>query len=618
MNRGICVLALLAPSLAACHRQQKPSPADGFAARPATVPSDEAIKSQIDEALRLLIAVRGLEPKHTITSRVVDANDYRLRLTKYTAATFAGDDAAVSTLWQALNFADVGLTPGGVASRITDDAQNDAFYDAANDTLYFKRPTRSDFDARDDTAVIMSLERAVQVQNFGGIKSLGVDIDANLARLALREGDASAASIAYFAKRSGKPLADAIERAAGVLDSLPVDALITSVGYASALGTAPYLVRDELTRARAAGLRLVAALVRARGFELVDRALANPPPNMLAVYDPQLYVGGWRPDTFAETASQDGVHATAVGTLGVVGVVAFMERCEPTDRAKFYAPSWRGDSFSLYPRAGQPPAFLWRIAWKDEETAQRFADDVVGAAQCRAPGTMAAAHFEASRKGTITALTNDASAVSLSRALRARVAASRASAPPLGDASLKLPVPSRLRFAARFPIDVRKTGALKGSLYSNVKLGFESQIPTGFETLTDEILAIDHPPPSLASGRVMFEQTSAPFDSPEDFFASVAARIGQTFFRGASLNEAGVGQRDTRFGSASFRRYEMHSGRAASIQVFALPICGGRAALVVVQVFMNEDGKALLETWLRSFKPLPNPTVCAALATTEP
>lgn len=603
-------LLLVTASIASCKREAPTAPSR----ETPKPPSSSAIEQQAQEALRQLSNVRGLVPNRDIPIRVVDSAEYRRQLVQRVATLVSNNNAALPSLWVSLNFADGTANALEIAERVVDDAQVDAFYDPSTGAVVVRQPKTATYDARESIAVVMALENALQEQHFGPAPAgIGLDVDKNLAQLALREGDAAAANMAYFASRHGKPAVDAVTRAAVLLDSLPVDALITGVGYAAALANAPLLVRDELSRARPAGLQLVAALLRAKDFRLVDRALSSPPTSMLAMYDPALYAHGWQPMTFPAAAS-----SAPSGTLGVVGLLAFVERCQPTQHAKLFVADWRGDSYSLTSKGKDGPVIVWRTAWKDDAAARRFADEVTGAAQCRAPATSTAVHFEALRRGAVVALSNSTDAKLLIQAASVRPRVTPASAPPLGDPNISLTPAVGPRYAGRATIDVRRSGKVNGSSYTNDRLGFTAVIPAGVEVSTDEILAIDHPPPSLASGRVTFEQSAAPFTNPQDFFAGLKDRISRTFFRGAPLSEVTDGQEQTPFGRAPYRVYEMRAGRPANIRVVALPICKGAAALIVSMVFMDDAGAGMLNTWLRSFRPMANAPICSALATTAP
>lgn len=596
MISRFAALVLVAAAFGSCRRPPAPV-VDGGASAP---PSDAEVKKQLAAAVQQLAAVRGLSVKHDVALKVLSTSDYRSALVERTAAVIADDVVGVEALWAFLNFADAKTSVDAVARQVVDDAQVEAFYDVQSASVVLKQPTAPTYDASASVAVVMALERALQCQHFGAPPAgVGVSVDDNLPRLALREGDAAAASFAYFAARAGKPAAEAITRAAALLDSLPVDALATSVGYSRDLARAPILVRDELARARPAGLQLVSALMRAGGFALVDRALASPPTSMLEMYDPQLYVRGWQPMKWPSV--NNAAH------LGVVGVLAFVERCQRTDRAKAFVPDWRGDAYT----AASSGVFVWRTAWKDAAAAARFADEVSGNAQCRAPTTTAAAHFEALRRGAVVAVSNSSDASVLEKAVAAAPVPNHR-APPLGDAAVELTPATGPRYAGRPMLSVQRSGTLKGNSYENPRLGFTATVPPGFDATADEILAIDRAPPSLASGRVTFEQSDGPFASPADFFSRFADRISKSFFRGAPLAEIGSGDEQTPFGRASFRVYEMRTGRVARVRVLALPICKGAAALVVALVFMDDAGEALLNGWVRSFRPTAA-TVCSAL-----
>jgi hypothetical protein len=584
------------------HNEHEPKPASA-----PSPPSGDVLQKQLDEALVQLVAVRGLSAERAIAKKVLPKSEFRQRLASEAAKVLSIGDRDLSSLLYALNFADAATDVQSIATRVIDDSQTDAFYSSGDGVLYIKQPARPDYDARDDAAVIMALEHAIQDQRFGPlVPGPGPELDGRLAALALREGDAAAASLAYSAKRAGKPVIETVHKTAELLSALPVDSLITSVGFSPALGSAPLLIRDALARLRPAGLRLVAAMLRAKGFDLVDRALAHPPASMLAVYEPALYVRGWKPENF----SQKGGGAT--GTLGLVAVTSFLERCLPTDQAKSFALDWRGDRYALQAHKEGSAVVVWSTAWKDGATAQRFADTVTSSGQCRAPGTSAAMHFEVARAGAVVAITNSPDRALITAAAAHGVTTPSPSAPPLGDVQLELPKSNEFRVLGHAPIDVHKAGVLTGRRYANEILGLDVEIPSGFQISTDAILAVDYPPPSLASGRVAFEQSSAPFDQPADFFASFGDRMSRVFFRGAPLTEVSSGDLRTPFGQAPYRDYDMQ-GRA-HVRVLALPLCGRRAAIVVSEVFMDKQGSDQLGAWLQSFKPRAKPSVCAALA----
>lgn len=597
-HAGVLAALLAAAAFSSCKRES-PRAAEKH---PAVV-SVPNLQKQFTAAFEQLSKVRGLAIKRPVALNVIPATEYRRRLIERNALLIGGPDPRiVEALWSSLNFAHVSATPSSIAQQIIDDSQVDAFYDSSTASVVLKQPESATYDPAGSVAVITALETALQEQHFGAAPtSIGLAIDDRLTQIALREGDATAASVAYFATRDARPTVEAVSRVASVLDSLPVDALVTSVGFARGLTQAPILVRDELSRAQPAGLQLVAALLRTGGFALVDRALANPPSSMFEMYGPQFYVRGWQPMRWTKAE-----HATR---LGVIGLVAFIERCQPTARAKIFVPDWRGDAFSLLTTS--PPVFVWQTTWKDDAAATRFADEVSGNAQCRAPGTNAAVHFEVLRRGSVVVVSNSSETSVVDKSLASAVVPTKRP-PPLGDANLELSVAVGPQYAGHSMLDVARAGKLRGNKYDNPRLGFSAEIPSGFDTNLDEILAIDHPPPSLASGRVAFEQSDAPFTTPADFFSQFAKRIATSLFAGAPLSETSSGDMQTAFGRAPYRQYEMRGGRLARVCVVALPICKGAAALVVALVSMDTAGHDLLNGWLRSFRPT-SATVCSSL-----
>lgn len=205
---------------------------------------------------------------------------------------------------------------------------------------------------------------------------------------------------------------------------------------------------------------------------------------------------------------------------------------------KEFVAAYRGDDFQSFVATDGTRAFVWRTLWTDESSAQKFADEVTGASQCKAPGTSAAQHFETIRNRKIVALaTDDGPLVStlLARAAASRALPATSSVPPLGAVKLELALPKGPLFAGRAKIDVHRSGTVSGAQYTNPHIGLTAKIPAGFDSSTNEILAIDHAPPSLASGRIAFEQTGAPFNSQQDFFGAFSTRVSQALFRAAPL-----------------------------------------------------------------------------------
>ena len=614
-RRWPALMLSLAASVA-CNRTEKPAPPT--APQVAKI-SLESVKADVERALAELSRVRGLAVKHRLTTKILEPDEYRRLYAEERARTLFGDGQQFSIVLSVLNFADPDTAaPSNLLASIIDTAQNAAFYDSLADTLYLTRPKNSKYQAADDTAVVMALERALHVQNFGP-SAAGVDIDQHAADLALREGDAWASAIAYFAARSGKPLVETLDQAAKLTSTLPPDALATAIGYKSALASAPLLARDTLFRARASGLQLVADLIRTGGFPLVDRALQSPPVSMLDVLDPTFYVRGWKPAVFPSMIAPSGFKEEFSSSLGPVGVLSFVERCESSQRARSYAGQWRGDAASFF-NSGSASVVLWRTAWRDETAARSFADYVSTTGQCKPAGPSFAVHFEVLQKGNLVSLTTlrdeSRAPALLASASISRIKTDKFGTSPIGVTTLAPPGTGSFRYAGREQISVRGVGAVFGRTYTNPRIGIELEIPSGFEFKTDEILAIDHAPPSLASGRISFEQTSVPFGSQNDFFAAFSAKVSSAIFRGAQLVEVESGQLQTALGPSVYRSYELRNGAPAHVRLVAMPICGGHAALIATQVYLDEQGKELLEKWVQSFKPTARTgTVCGDLAT---
>lgn len=564
-------------------------------------PSDASFQAQVDETVHALAAARGVAPS-VVRVRVVDSSDFSARLRTHWARIIAGHSQHAPAVWQAFGFANHQSAPQEVARRIVDERETTGFFDGASRELVLRRPQSAKFDARADTVIVHELEHALQPGEVD--RPNGLNDDSGLAEFALREGDAQVAAMAYFARRTGKDPQQAIDRAATLLPTLPLDSAITSLGFSNELASANILMRESLVRARLGGLELAATLVRSGGFALLDRALRSPPTSMKQVLEPARYTRGESPVSF----DLDGGAAT--GSFGVVGIAAFLGRCLPTDRAKQIALGWTGDRYEI----SADETVTWISTWTEEAAAWAFADALTGPAMC-ADSSGTTVRFEVLRRATSVAAVKSRRGGETSRLMEVLLRSARgptAAKPPLGDVQLQQPH-ERLRFAGRRQLDVAGTGRLDAAKYVNERIGFSATVPPGFEPHVDQLLDVDRGKPSMASGRTAFEQSAAPFVGEPDFFASYVVIFSRRMFGGLPLHETSAGRLSTPFGEARTHEYSNQQGRPIHLRLVALPLCAGKAALVIAMVWMDADGQAALAKWLTSFAPLDKPEICGTL-----
>jgi hypothetical protein len=190
------------------------------------------------------------------------------------------------------------------------------------------------------------------------------------------------------------------------------------------------------------------------------------------------------------------------------------------------------------------------------------------------------------------------------------------SPPPLGRVELK-PLPDARGIAVATPapkLDIFGKGTVSNGKYMNRVLGFEAVVPPGFSAHTSKILEVELPLPHRAVGLVMFEPSRKPFTAEHDFFASIANPMSKHFFGDGNPQEVSTASSSTPFGDAVARTYRIRLGATVVLsRLMVLPVCSGRAGLVVVQFWNDNMSEAAIDEWSRSFKPLREASVCSVL-----
>jgi hypothetical protein len=232
------------------------------------------------------------------------------------------------------------------------------------------------------TALAHELAHAVADVRFGLREFLGIrldgqhtlDGDAELARLALVEGDAGVAALERLDPR-------------GAFQSRP------ELRSAPPAATAPW-VRAGAIFAHADGLLFVGR-VRARApWSAVDALWDDPPASTEQVLHPEKYVAREKPVAIAiakPVAVGEAWREVTSDVLGELGVRTWLGIAAPRDLAERAAAGWGGDRAVLYalaaavPRqapdagadAGTPPPprsfALWSTVWDDVTDADDFA-----------------------------------------------------------------------------------------------------------------------------------------------------------------------------------------------------------------------------------------------------
>jgi hypothetical protein len=288
----------------------------------------------------------------------------------------------------------LGLLPAGVDYRAllagALGPQRAAFYDPGVRRLYVP----SWIDLREQRPLLAhEIAHALQDQRIGLRRFLGLrpdgrrglDFDAQLARQALIEGDASVLAMEATDPRARFPppreLAEAVEKMRVALLEPPVNPAATP--------PAPSFIRELLGFPYVEGFAFVARLRGAGSWASIDGVWASPPESTAQILHPEKYDRHQSPlpvQVSPLASLGDGYQVARTDTLGELMVRLWLSsqgdagaRSDPPagiprDLAERAAAGWRGDRIAVYlPAAAEQSVVLaWLTAWESTADADDF------------------------------------------------------------------------------------------------------------------------------------------------------------------------------------------------------------------------------------------------------
>ena len=330
-------------------------------------------EADLDRIARETAEVRGLPPLDAIADVFLSKHE----LTAMMPDMIGADTDRAEVAAQSRSLAALGLIPEGtdlfdLSVRLMDE-QAAGFYDPVTDKMYV---------LADDSAgaeeyfysheVVHALQDAyLDPNDLMEVPPTG-NSDADLAALALYEGDAVAASNSYLAMHPALALAILQEPQSDFPE----------------LEQAPGASVVDLIFPYASGLSFVERLRAAGGWERVNAAYADIPasteqvlhpekylqrdvPSSLTLPDPRAALGaGW------QTVDQDTLGelqiAALLANLGLgEGFNALTGQLALPEAARNAAAGWDGDRYALW-SDGSRDALVWRSAWDTPEDARAF------------------------------------------------------------------------------------------------------------------------------------------------------------------------------------------------------------------------------------------------------
>jgi hypothetical protein len=341
--------------------------------------SDADLRKATDDILVAVGAARKISPRGTLERRaltraaLVGAQQVAL------ASAFGGAESdARARLWERM-----GLVPPSAGARVDIAALEaaalegapTAFYDPARQRLVV--PDWVPLDEQRST-LAHALAHALADQRFGVRRLLrigddgrhGLDGDAERARLAVVEGDATLAALEAFDPRGT------------LTDAFAIRGLVTRLRGAPGGQGASAWMRANAAFAHADGLAFVAR-VRARApWSAVDALWSAPPASSEQILHPEKYDAREAPavvEALPPRALAGAWREAGADVLGELGVRAWLARAVAPEVATRAAAGWGGDRASLFvatsPDAGATPSSFaaWRTVWDDVADAEDFA-----------------------------------------------------------------------------------------------------------------------------------------------------------------------------------------------------------------------------------------------------
>jgi len=347
--------------------------------------SDGDLRAVTDGLLVEVGALRKIAPRGALERRLVTRQEARAERDEAVAAATGPEAVARARLWERLGLLPAGTDVARLAAA-TLDAAPTASYDPARHRL-----SVPDWIPLVDqrTALAHAIGHALADQRFGLRDLLQIDAegrhhldsDAERARVALIEGDASVAAF---------ELADA-RGAFGGGHARPV--LAAAIARAPA-DDAPAWIRANVDFAHADGFAFVARVRGRQPWSAVDALWAAPPRSSEQILHPEKYDARDAPvavEPPKPSALGDGWRLEGSDVLGELGLRTWLAAVVPMEIAERGATGWGGDRATLFvtdAADADPPdgggassdggaalasCVLWSTVWDDVTDADDFA-----------------------------------------------------------------------------------------------------------------------------------------------------------------------------------------------------------------------------------------------------
>lgn len=484
-----------------------------------------------------------------------------------------------------------------------------AFYDQFSHSVHVLRAHGDEEEL--PLVVAHEIGHALQGQHFRVPDVAAVtDEDTRLAQLALIEGDAMLAMLAYGAAHHHVPLTRALVRLARGAAEQNVEQYTERVNSRSALAQAPPFIRDRLSFPYLSGASFVGGLYRAGGFSLVNRSYEIPPVSSEQILHPEKYLAGELPVPVRAPEVPQCYELLVSGRVGELLLRSTLRACNDARTVESAAAGWGGDAFSIV-RSGERAGLLFATIWDSEDDAKEFEAALRRTAQCwdRLPGIVQRIFpggTVVARAGDRVSLVRGFDAATASRMLAAlaQLPGPRAPAqPPFGPISIPPP---------RVPFRAQPSYVANGQVISQY-FGLSVPLPPGFEVELDEEISLRRHGASPASLVLGISDWVFSAETVELLFRDFAQGVSGKLEGRRMIVVEPDRRATTPVGVAVARTWRLE-GTALRGRLLLVPICRNTGALVISQAYADEDGRRALEWVVAGLRPLSAPSpLCAEL-----
>jgi hypothetical protein len=332
----------------------------------------DSVFDQIDSIVQTLSAVSGMSEKHKVPYGRMSKEQLRKFLIKRIRKTLKPAELRADELSLKM----FGLVPQDFDLRkstidlLTEQAA--AFYDYDEKKLFLMDSTSVSGEVE---TLAHELSHALADQHFDLDKYMNDtndDDDANLARTAVVEGQASWLMFAYSLKENGqdpqpteKMLRDAFSEDASTAGQYPV------------LKSSPLYIQQSLLFPYSEGTLFFDAVYRKRGKSAFSNVFTEPPADSAQVMHPQRYfehVKATKPSLPALSIFGNEKELSQ-GDVGEFDHTILLWQYLSHQLAKELSPHLRGGQFRIVDDKAGSPVLLYASEWDSAEEASRFFSD---------------------------------------------------------------------------------------------------------------------------------------------------------------------------------------------------------------------------------------------------